>query len=114
MAFDSTGTVYVADLYNYRIQVFTAEGEFVRKFGQGKGIHSPAGISIDCGNEPAVYVTESNYNRISVFTCEGKFLTSFGSGGSGPGQFIVPFGIAIDRDGVVYVSDICNNRLQLF
>ena len=58
-----------------------------------------------------VYVTEAGNNRVSVFTCEGKFLTSFGSYGSGPGQFS---GIALDKNGVVYVSDINNNRLQLF
>ena len=29
MAFDSTGNVYVADYGNNRIQVFTAEGQFV-------------------------------------------------------------------------------------
>ena len=34
MAFDSTGNVFVADTHNYRIQVFTAEGEFLRKFGK--------------------------------------------------------------------------------
>ena len=42
-----------------------------------------------------------------VFQCshEGKFLTSFGTKGSGPGQFIEPYGIAVDKNGVVCVSD---------
>ena len=61
-----------------------------------------------------MYVTESHNHRISVFTCEGEFLTSFGSKGSGPGRFTDPCGIAVDKNGVVYVSDISNNHLQLF
>ena len=32
VAFDNTGNVYVADYYNHHIQVFTAEGQFLRKF----------------------------------------------------------------------------------
>ena len=88
MAADSTGNVYVADFGNHRIQIFTSEGQFLRKFGRyGKGngeLSYPMGISIDCDN--VVYVTEINDNhRVSVFICEGKFLTSFVSKGSGPG-----------------------------
>ena len=49
-----------------------------------------------------------------MFTCEGKFLTSFGTKGNEPGQFGDPRGIAVDKYGVVYVSDFSNNRLQLF
>ena len=113
VAFDSTGNVYVADFNNHCIQVFTAEGQFLRKFamGRGSGNDRPTGISID--SEGVVYMTDYGNDCISVFTCEGKFLTSFGKEGSGPGQFASPRGIAVDKNGVVYVSDVNNNRLQM-
>ena len=49
-----------------------------------------------------------------MFTCEGKFLTSFGAEGSRPGQFYEPLGVSVDKNGVVYVTDFVNNRIQLF
>ena len=111
VAFDSTGNVYVADAGNCRIQVFTADGEYLRKFGkQGSGngeLYCPTSIAIDSDN--VVYLTELNH-CVSVFTREGEFLTSFGS----PGQFNSPHGVAVDKNGVVYVSDYNNGRLQYF
>ena len=123
VACDSTGHVYVVDSGNYRIQVFNAEGQFLRHFGKkgsGKGeMENPVSIIVDSNN--MVYVTEYRQvcsqhgnHRVSVFTCEGKFLTSFGTQGSGPGQFNEPRGIAVDKNGVIYISDSSNNRLQLF
>ena len=105
----------VADCSNHRIQVFIAEGEYLRQFGKkgsGNGeLAFASSISID--SDDVVYVTEYDNHRVSMFTREGKFLTSFGTKGSGPGQFNVPTGVAVDKNGVVYVSDRGNSRLQL-
>ncbi|CAI7992656.1 E3 ubiquitin-protein ligase TRIM71, partial [Geodia barretti] len=103
------GNVYIADTLNHRVQVFTADGEYIRQFekrGSGKN-----GIAMDSSN--IVYVSDSA-NNISVFTKEGHFLTSFGTQGNGPGQFNRPTGITISRNGVVYVCDCNNGRIQLF
>ena len=101
---------------NHCIRVFTAKGQFLRKFGKkgsGNGdLNCPTSISID--SENVVYVAEEENHCISVFTCEGKFLTSFGSKGSGPGQFRYPCGIAVDKNRVVYVSECGDNHIQLF
>lgn len=70
IALDSNGFVYVADVYNHRIQKFTHEGEFLTKFGQfgsnSGGLNKPAGnaIGLDC----RVYVADTANNRIHVFT----------------------------------------------
>src|SRR5262249_34457891 len=47
-------------------------------------------------------------------TGDGRRLREWGSAGSGPGQFRQPHGIAVDDDGVIYVADRQNGRLQRF
>ena len=97
VATDSTGKVYVADSCSHRIQVFTADGKFLRMFGSygagGGELNYPHDVAVDGGG--LVYVSELGNYRVSVFTSEGRFVTFFGSLGSGPGQFNDPRGLAV-------------------
>jgi len=52
--------------------------------------------------------------RVLKFDKNGKFIKSWGGKGSGPGQFQVAHGIAIDAKGLVWVADRENQRIQLF
>ena len=42
------------------------------------------------------------------------YCNQWGSGGTEPGQFIGPGGVAVDASGNVYVADEFNNRIQMF
>ena len=113
---DTTGKVYVVDRDNHCIQVFTAEGKFLRRIGKhgvGSGeLDLPYYIATDV--KGVVYISEWGNNRVSVFTSEGQFVTSFGGRGDGPGDFQWPRGLAVDDIGMVYVCDGDNNRIQTF
>jgi len=112
------GSVYVADTWNYRIQKFTADGQFVTMWGtSGQGdtptaFWGPRGVAVDqSGN---VYVTDTGNKRVVVFDKDGNPITEFGSAGVDNGQFDEPVGIAVDKNGAVYVADTWNQRIQVF
>lgn len=52
--------------------------------------------------------------RVVKYTTDGEYVSEFGSVGSGPGQFDLVHGIAVDRNGRIYVSDRMNHRVQVF
>ncbi|MEI6152608.1 MAG: choice-of-anchor D domain-containing protein [Deltaproteobacteria bacterium] len=116
IAIDSTGTVYVSDTSNNRIQKFTSSGTNVGSWGSvgmaDGQLKRPWGIAI--GSDDNLYVADSNNCRIQKFTPAGAFVAKFGSWGSSDGQFMIPAGVAVSPDGMVYVADMLNNRIQRF
>jgi streptogramin lyase len=64
-----------------------------------------------------IFVSDGYVNhRVVKFDKNGKFVTQVGSEKSGtePSQFNTPHGIAVDRQGTVYVADRANQRMQVF
>ena len=62
-----------------------------------------------------LYITDGYGNaRVHCFSAAGKYIFSWGEPGIGPGQFYLPHGITITDNGIVYVCDRENNRIQLF
>lgn len=63
------GRIYVADFYNHRIQVFSAEGRFLTAFGkQGEGegeFERPVDVAV--GADGTLYVVDFGNERIQTF-----------------------------------------------
>jgi len=116
VAADAAGNVYVADLYNHRIQKFSGAGTYLTQWGsQGSGngqFDGPFGVATDAAGN--VYVADYGNNRIQKFSDAGAYITQWGSQGSGNGRFDGPIGVATDAAGSVYVADFNNNRIQKF
>ncbi|MCD8125676.1 MAG: peptidyl-alpha-hydroxyglycine alpha-amidating lyase family protein [Lachnospiraceae bacterium] len=88
---------------DYKSVVLRAAGPFNR----------PTRLTADLDHN--LYVTDGYGNaRVHKFDSKGNLLFSWGQPGSGPGQFNLPHGIGIDRNGILYVADRQNNRVQLF
>ena len=114
IAFDDANNVYVTDYNNHRVQVLTSDGHFLRTFSKkAKGeLNCPWAIAIDSSN--TVYVSEAGSNCVSVFTSQGTYITTFGAKGTEEGQFNKIYGLSIDQNDSIVVSDVENKRLQIY
>lgn len=62
-----------------------------------------------------VFVADGYGNAaIHHFSPDGQHLGQWGAPGTGPGQFNLPHGIAIDPEGRILVADRENERIQIF
>ncbi len=119
---DKDGCIYVADTDNHSIQKFDKDGKFLARWGgdpsgQEGQFYYPRGLAI--GSNGEVYVSDSGNNRIQRFDAEGNVMHAWGKfgfawRGADMGKFDVPWGVATDRDGNLYVTDTSNSRVQKF
>ena len=110
-----TQQIYIADLYNYRIQVLNSDLTFSHMFGtygSGKGqFYEPNHIAID--SEGLVYVTDTKNHRIQKFTPNGQFLSQISTYGWSPGQLYLPESIIINGN-FMYITEHKNHRISVF
>src|ERR671935_1003258 len=126
------GTRFVVDDAGHSVRHFTVDGKELGAIG-------PVGKASDTGydgtnvatvaraagpyNRPTnlavapngdLFVSDGYGNaRVHVFSPEGALIASWGEPGTGPGQFMLPHGIAVDRDGRVLVCDRESDRIQI-
>ena len=126
-------SIFCTDDHDHTVRKFTPEGKLLLTLGTrgrpsdtgatsmdyrtikhaGPPFHFPTNCAFSPGGD--IYVSDGYGNaRIHKFAPDGRLLLSWGEPGNGPGQFHVPHGIAVGRDGTVYVADRENCRLQLF
>lgn len=123
LACDPVGNIYVADTQNNTIRKITAEGivsTFAGQPGQRGAadgaaadarFSSPSGIAIDLdGNLFVADAQNATIRRITPARVVSTFAGHAGSAGAvdGPAadaRFAIPFGIAVDQQRNLYVSD---------
>lgn len=125
--------VYCVDDVDHTVAKFTPEGELEWRLGTS-GQPSETGVvngdyrtitqSAGAFNLPCnlaiapdgeLFVSDGYGNaRVHRYTAAGDLIGSWGGPGVGPGEFGIPHGIAIDRNGMVYVADRENYRIQRF
>ena len=129
VAVDVSGNICVADTYNQLIRKVTPAGVVTNLAGlapntgrtDGTGsaarFDAPQGVAVDgSGN---VYVVNTSYSSIRKITSSGVVTTFAGGAGQGSADgtgstahFNIPYGVAADGSGNVYVADTNNNTVR--
>lgn len=116
VAVDADANLYVADMYNNRIEVFDADGNFIRAWGKSgdrPGYFSrPKGLAID--SDGHVWVADGVLDILQCYTPEGQFLMWMGGHGLFPGQFRALAGLYIDKNNRMFTSEQYPGRVQMF
>jgi len=117
---DGEDNVWITDVAYQQVYKFSHDGRLLLTLGE-RGIagadqgHFNRPTKVALAADGSFYVSDGYRNsRVVKFAADGRFLTQWGTKGTGPGQFDLPHGIAVDARGRVYVADRNNARVQVF
>jgi len=115
--------VWLTDDGNHTVRQFTPEGKLLLTIGDpdkpatlqgGKPFNRPTHVALSpsTGN---LFISDGYGNsRVHKYDPKGRHLFSWGEPGTDPGCFNLPHNIATDAEGLVYVADRENHRIQIF
>ena len=120
---DRDGNIWVTDRGDHQVFKFDAEGRLLMTLGR-KGVvgdnesrdafNGVADLVVAKNGDIFIADGESTNTRIVKYSKDGTFVTWWGGKGAEPGKFDEPHSIAIDSDGLLYVGDRRNKRVQVF
>lgn len=119
IAIDDAGDAYFPAGFGYvhKVSLTGAPLAMWRTQQTFSGI-SPQAYGIAVGSDGTIFVSDSSNRNIQRFTPSGQFLLRWGTEGAGPGQFLSVEGLAADRSGRIYATDIggaaANHRIEVF
>jgi DNA-binding beta-propeller fold protein YncE len=116
-------SLWLTDDLHHTIRQFSHDGKLLLTIGSpdqastlhgGKPFNRPTHVAL-CPRTGNVYISDGYGNsRVHKFDPRGRHLLSWGEPGTDPGCFNIPHNIATDSEGLVYVADRENHRVQVF
>jgi DNA-binding beta-propeller fold protein YncE len=116
VAVDSQDRLFVSDAALHIVVCFNPAGEPIAHFG-ASALGRPGGIAIDRARN-RLYVADAKESRIAAFDTRSLEFRAFLGGPDTPGRkengkFSAPTNVAVDRNGLIYVADTWNCRVQI-
>ncbi len=117
LAIDDDDRIFASDGKLHRVLVLSPKHEVVDQID--KGLVDPVGLAIDTENR-FLYIADTQQDQVLVYDADSlKLLRKIGTAGkkhflTDPGDFAAPQGVAVDKDGNLYVTDTLNDRVEIF
>ncbi|XP_075565779.1 LOW QUALITY PROTEIN: tripartite motif-containing protein 3 [Pelecanus crispus] len=113
VAVNNKNEIVVTDFHNHSVKVYSADGEFLFKFGshgEGNGqFNAPTGVAVDANGN--IIVADWGNSRIQVFDSSGSFLSYINTAAD---PLYGPQGLALTSDGHVVVADSGNHCFKAY
>ena len=120
---DDKNNIYCVDSGDNTVRKFDSYGKLIFQIGKegekaekmsGLPFAVPTQVAIDSNNQD-LYVADGYSNaKVHKYNKDGKYLFSWGESGTGEGQFNIVHNVSTDSEGLVYVADRENHRIQVF
>lgn len=110
---DQVGNIWVVDCGQDKVFKFDATGSPLMELGGHEiGFRKPTDVVVlsDCS-----FVVSDGYTnaRVAMFNSSGRMIHQWGRKGKAPLHFQTPHSIACDEDGLIYIADRENHRIQI-
>ncbi|KAM4697235.1 tripartite motif-containing protein 3 [Discoglossus pictus] len=113
VAVNNKNEIVVTDFHNHSVKVYSADGEFLFKFGshgEGNGqFNAPTGVAVDSNGN--IIVADWGNSRIQVFDSSGSFLSYINTMAD---PLYGPQGLALTSEGHVVVADSGNHCFKVY
>jgi len=118
LAVTSSGYIYVTDgtgFHDHRppyLLMFATDGRFVREWNETEIPYGVFGIAVDA--DGCLQISNPVSGWIAKYTSDISLVCRWAARGFDPGLIDWPLGLAVDGDGIVYVTDSNMRCVQVF
>ncbi|MEN8247291.1 MAG: 6-bladed beta-propeller [Bacteroidota bacterium] len=115
--FVTSDKIWVANVAKGAIDVYQKDSTYKHLYSidggisQDEKIRQPTNIYV---TDNRLYVSDFGAFNIKIYDHKGKYIQKIGRYGRSIGQFVRPKGIAVDKEGILYVVDAAFENVQMF